>query len=157
MNRMSLQMPLASMAAALLQASMLALLAGAAEGAPASGAAQPVITPAGSLLQVIVGLVIVLLLLGAVVWVLRRMGSLRQQGPGAMRVLGAVPVGQRERVVLIEVAQTWLFVGVAPGSVNALHSMPKSNEVPATMPAPHGEPGFAYWLKRLTEGGRDAR
>ena len=40
-------------------------------------------------------------------------------------VIGGSAVGQRERVVLVEVADTWLVIGVAPGHVTALHSMPK--------------------------------
>ncbi len=144
---------------AVMLACMLLLgLASTAHGAPAPAAAPPVITPAGSILQMLTGLVIVLLLLAGVVWMLRRMGTLRQQGPGAMRVLGAVAVGQRERVVLIEVAQTWLFVGVAPGSVNALHSMPKSAELPthSSMPLPQSGSPFASWLQRFIDGGNRA-
>ncbi len=144
--------------AAMLGCVLLLALANTVHGAPASAAAPPAITPAGSILQMLTGLVIVLLLLAGVVWILRRMGALRQQGAGAMRVVGAVAVGQRERVVLIEVAQTWLFVGVAPGSVNALHSMPKSAEVAPHSPAPLPQSGspFASWLQRFIEGGNRA-
>jgi flagellar protein FliO/FliZ len=133
---------------------VLAPLSQAAE--TAAGTAQTVISPASSILQVMAGLVIVLLLLGGAAWTLKRMGNFRQQVPGAMRVLGAVAVGQRERVVLIEIAHTWLFVGVAPGSVSALHSMPKGTGTVLPVAAPQMEQNFATWLKRFTEGGRDA-
>lgn len=156
MNRMWPRMRLASTTAMLVVSGMLLPFASAAEGTPAPAAAQPGITPAGSMLQVLTGLTIVLLLLAGVVWMLRRMGTLRQHGPGAMRVLGAVAVGQRERVVLIEVAQTWLFVGVAPGSVSALHSMPKSTETPAHAPVAEPASPFASWLQRFIDGGNRA-
>jgi len=33
-------------------------------------------------------------------------------------------LGQRERVVIVEVAGTWLVLGVAPGQVSKLHELP---------------------------------
>jgi flagellar protein FliO/FliZ len=93
--------------------------------------------------------------LGAVIlvaWILKRI-NLPQHGSGsALKVISGVAVGQRERIVLVEVNDTWLVVGVAPGQVCALHSMPK-----AELPLPHEEmaPGidgkFQGWLKQMME------
>jgi flagellar protein FliO/FliZ len=35
-----------------------------------------------------------------------------------MKVLGGISVGQRERLVLVQIGSKQLLVGVAPGSVN---------------------------------------
>ena len=76
---------------------------------------------ATSLLQVLLALVLVLLLIVGMAWLMRRIGGLTQVGGGVVRVLGGVPVGQRERVVLIQVGSRQLLLGVAPGRVQTLH------------------------------------
>ena len=109
---------------------------------------------AGSVAQVIVGLVLVLALIGIVAWLLKRVSSLRAPGAGLIRVLAGAPVGQRERIVLVEVGETWLLVGVAPGHVATLHTMPKSVSAAApdvSTPAAVGA-SFSTWLNRKIEG-----
>lgn len=49
---------------------------------------------------------------------------------GAAKVLGATAVGARERVVVVEVADTWLVLGVGGGNVHLLHRLPKPDPVP---------------------------
>lgn len=109
---------------------------------------------AGSVAQVIVGLVLVLALIGAVAWLLKRLSAFRAPGAGLIRVLAGAAVGQRERIVLVEVGETWLLVGVAPGQVTTLHSMSKMESAlqpGAPTPASAGA-SFASWLSRKMEG-----
>ncbi|HQS99612.1 MAG: flagellar biosynthetic protein FliO [Hydrogenophilales bacterium 16-64-46] len=44
---------------------------------------------------------------------------------GVVRVVGSTAVGARERVVVVEVDDTWLLLGVGGGNVRLLHSQPK--------------------------------
>ena len=44
-----------------------------------------------------------------------------------------VMVGQRERIVVVEVQDTWLVVGVTPAEMTLLHSLPKG-ELPESTP-----------------------
>ena len=109
---------------------------------------------AGSVAQVIVGLVLVLALVGAAAWLLKRLSAFRAPGGGLIRVLAGAAVGQRERIVLVEVGETWLLVGVAPGQVTTLHSMSKMESTlqpGAPTPATVGV-SFASWLSRKMEG-----
>lgn len=91
-----------------------------AQTASAGGAASGT-----SVLQVMIGLGLVLAVMAGCAWLMRRFGGMQQSSAGAVKVIGGSAVGQRERVVLVEVADTWLVIGVAPGHVTALHSMPK--------------------------------
>jgi flagellar protein FliO/FliZ len=95
-----------------------------------------------------------LLVLAAVVlvgWILKRI-NLPQQGAGnALKVISGVAVGQRERIVLVEVNDTWLVVGVAPGQVNALHTMPKGFLPSASNTATGDDNKFQVWLKQMME------
>jgi flagellar protein FliO/FliZ len=79
---------------------------------------------AGSMLTVLLSLVLILGGFVAVAWFVRRylpgMGA-----QGAVKVVGTTPVGARERVVVIEVDDTWLLLGVGGGNVRLLHTLPK--------------------------------
>jgi flagellar protein FliO/FliZ len=44
---------------------------------------------------------------------------------GAVKVVGTTPVGTRERVVVVEVDNTWLLLGVGGGNVRLLHTLPR--------------------------------
>jgi flagellar protein FliO/FliZ len=80
---------------------------------------------AAGLLQAGLGLALVLALIFGCAWVARRFGLLQQAGGGRLvKVISSAMVGQRERVVVVEVGSTWLVLGVAAGQVRALHAMP---------------------------------
>jgi len=101
----------------------LPLLAHAA--ATPAAAPAPAVSAAGSLLQVFIGLVAVLLLIAGTAWVAKRLGVTRGGSSSLLQVVASASVGTRERVVVVEVGESWLVVGVAPGSVNALMTLPK--------------------------------
>jgi len=83
---------------------------------------------AGSLITVLLSLVLILGGFVAVAWFARRylpgMGA-----QGAVKVVGTTAVGARERVVTIEVGDTWLLLGVGGGNVRLLHTLPKPESV----------------------------
>ncbi len=106
---------------------------------------------AGALAQVALALALVLALLGGAAWLLRRLGRIPGAGAGAVRVLGGVALGARERLVLVEVGGTQLLLGVAPGRVQTLHVLERP--VAAT-PAGQGEGGFAARLRGAMGRGR---
>ena len=120
--------------------------------ATAPAAAQDPAAPmgAGSLLQVFAGLVFVLLLVMGAAWALRRIGRVPGMSNQAIKLLGAASVGSRERVVLLEVAGTWIVVGVAPGQVRSLATLPKG-DIPAAPSSSPVAPPFAQWLQRFTD------
>lgn len=113
----------------------------------------PAPAPAGAagMLQVLGGLLLVLALLVGLAWTFKRFGAHPQRAAGAIKIIGGATVGQRERVVLIEVGGTWLVIGVAQGHVTTLHSMPKGEKVKEVPGAPGAARGFAAWLHQLTE------
>jgi len=119
---------------------------------------QPAVAPpasavsAVSMLQMLAGLLLVLAVIGAAAWLLKRVAANPGTATGTIRVIAGAAVGQRERVVLVEIGGTWLVLGVAPGQVRALHSMPKDS------PGHFGNPsstapltGFQGWLQHMME------
>jgi len=109
------------------------------------------VVSSGSILQVILSLLFVLAAVVLVAWILKRINLPQNAAGSALKVVSGVAVGQRERIVLVEVNDTWLVVGVAPGQVTALHTMPK-NELPVIdTPAPEVDNKFKNWLKVVME------
>jgi flagellar protein FliO/FliZ len=121
---------------AVLGALAFSLPARAAEAAPAYA------TGWGSLLQGLFGLLVVLGLLYGFLVLLRRFGAANSGVPGVVKVVGGVMLSPRERLVMVEVRDTWLLVGVASGHVSLVHSMPKPADAATfadTAPAPFAE------------------
>jgi flagellar protein FliO/FliZ len=131
-------------------------LQAAAADAPAANTGP--VVPAGGIAQMVIGLAAVLALVAAIAWLLKRYSGLRGTGSGLIRVISGAAVGQRERIVLVEVGDTWLLVGVAPGQVRTLHSMPRNQSVASdalatSVPdsAAGAAAGFAAWLRHMSE------
>ncbi len=104
----------------------------------------------GGMLQVFFGLLVVLAVVAATAWLLRRFSLGQHAIGGVVRVVGGVALGPRERMVLVEVGETWLVLGVAPGQVNTLHTMQRPADVYNENVLPV-EQGFAAWLKQARQ------
>lgn len=104
----------------------LALIAGSfalIAGEVGAEAAKPAPVVPASPLNLILGLLFLALMVAAAWWLLRRVNG--AQWPllprAAMKVVASLPLGQRERVVVVEIAgQQWLL-GVTPAQVTLLH------------------------------------
>jgi flagellar protein FliO/FliZ len=130
----------------------LAVIGGGAGGAVCAQQAQaapPAVT--GPLLSLVIGMALVLAVIGATAWLLKRLAPRTYGSSSVLRVIAGAAVGPRERVVIVEIGSTWLVVGVAPGCVNTLHQMPRAADG-ETVPAPPGATApFSQWLKKFTE------
>jgi flagellar protein FliO/FliZ len=138
------------------QAAQVQPQAAPAQTTPAPQADKPAVTAASaapgsaaSLLQVVFGLIVVLGLLVAALWALKRFGGMRLHAGAPLKIVGGIPVGNRERVLVLEVGDQWLVVGVAPGRVSMLTTMPRG-EQPAGNPQGTA-PDFGAWLKQTLE------
>lgn len=130
----------------LLALALLLLSSSALAQAPATAP-----TSAGSLLQVLAGLVAVLGLMAGAAWLLKRFNGSRAGSNSAVRIVGGVSVGSRERVLVLEVGEQWIVVGVGAGRVNALTTMARQHcaeDVATLSPATSAFPG---WLKQFIE------
>ncbi|RJG05952.1 flagellar biosynthetic protein FliO [Noviherbaspirillum cavernae] len=106
---------------------------------------------ASGLFQVLLGLVVVLGLMAAAAWTVRRLGLMKNMPASTVKVVGGVNVGNRERILVVEVADQWIVVGVAPGRVNALSTMPRREVAAMPTTADAGPQNFSAWLKQTIE------
>ncbi|HVK94244.1 MAG TPA: flagellar biosynthetic protein FliO [Noviherbaspirillum sp.] len=105
---------------------------------------------AGNLLQALLGLTVVLGLMAGAVWLLRRFGLAQPASAGAVKLVGGLNVGHRERILVVEVADQWIVVGVAPGRVSSLATMAKQESTALAAPAPTSK-SFSAWLQQTIE------
>ena len=124
---------------------LLLLLAPGVRAEAVAAAAEP----GGNLLQLLLGFGTVLLLLFGSLWLLKRLTAPRGTAVGVMRVVAGTAVGPRERVVIVEVGEVWLVLGVAPGSVSTLHQLPRA-ALAAAAQETRGK-DFAAWLKQVVD------
>jgi len=80
---------------------------------------------AGNLAQTTLGLLVVLLVIGAAAWAFKRFGNVHVGAQGRMKIIGGISLGTRERAVLLQVGDEQLVIGVSPGRVQTLHVLDK--------------------------------
>ena len=100
-----------------------------------------------AMLQVLLGLALVLAAVAGSAWLLRRLSPGQAGAGGAMKIVGGLAVGPKERVVLVEIGETWLVLGVATGQVTTLHTLSRLEEFGSAQETPAGERRFSAWLK----------
>ena len=106
---------------------------------------------AAGLLQAGFGLAVVIGLIFLFAWAVRRFG-LQPSGNGRLlKVVSSAMVGQRERVVVVEIGDSWLVLGVASGQVRALHTMPAEKLPDAQAQSRHSFNGGGVFSQKLVE------
>jgi len=106
---------------------------------------------AGSIVQIILSLLLVLAAIVLVAWMLKRMNVAQKGHANLLKVIGGVAIGQRERVVLLEIGETWLVVGVAPNQIRTLHTLPKATANTEPVATDAAAVPFNAWLKKMIE------
>ncbi|RDK01782.1 flagellar biosynthetic protein FliO [Paraburkholderia lacunae] len=107
----------------------------------ASGVGAGTAVPAlgvGAVLQTIVGLLVVIGLVFGCAWLARRFGWQPAKRGALVKTIGGASLGGKERVAVVEIGDTWLVLGTAPGNVRLLHTMPAGSVAidPATSTQP---------------------
>ncbi|WP_213876019.1 flagellar biosynthetic protein FliO [Pseudomonas sp. dw_358] len=137
-------------------AALAPLLALAAEPMVAPAASAPVANPALSnlgaglgaeVIQLVLGLALVLGLIFALAWLLRRVQQTGPRGGQVIELLGSRALGPRDRLLLVQVGNEQILLGVSPGQISALHVLKEPVATPAKTAA--ATPEFAQRLMEL--------
>ncbi|CDH03293.1 flagellar biosynthetic protein FliO [Xenorhabdus bovienii] len=89
--------------------------------------ASPEPLPASqTLMQVSSALGGILLLIFVMTWLIRRLGlaPAKNKNHRLLNVKASCSLGPKERVVVLEIEDSWLVLGVTPQQINVLHQMP---------------------------------
>ena len=128
----------------------------AAEAEPARRFAAPETaatlsgSSAGSIGQVTVALLLVLAVVFALAFALKKMRSVGGGGVHGIEVLAQASLGAKERAVLIRVEGSRLLLGVASGQVNLLQVLPASpaGAEPTAPAVDASRPSFGQLLRK---------
>lgn len=138
------------MRAAVLSGVVAAVLSGAPAFAVERTGTAPVtlVNPvsAGAVVQTLLGLIVVVAVIVAVAWLLRRVSRMQAGVQGVLKVVAGLSLGARERVVLMQVGEKQLLLGVAPGRIHTLYVL----EQPLAAAA-GGMPEGAVFAERLRQ------
>lgn len=119
--------------------------------AAASAAENAALSPTTGLIQIFLGLAAVLALMLGAAWFFKKIGPVATGNKIPVKVIGGVNVGNRERIMVIEVADQWIVVGVTSNQINTLSTMPKQSQLTEQAPAAPPENQFSTWLKRTLD------
>lgn len=115
----------------------------------ATAAATPAVGSgvAGQLAQLVLGLLLVLGLIFFLAWLLRRVQQAGPAGKGqVIDIIGSRALGPRDRLVLVQVGNEQILLGLSPGTITALHVLKEPVQVPS---AEQASPEFAQRLMEL--------
>lgn len=102
---------------------------------------------AGQLAQLVLGLLLVLGLIFFLAWLLRRVQQAGPAGKGqVIDIVGTRALGPRDRLVLVQVGNEQILLGLSPGTITALHVLKEPVQVPS---AEQASPEFAQRLMEL--------
>ncbi len=105
-------------------------------------------TPASGLLQSVLGLAVVVVAILAFAWLAKRLSQPRGGRTSLLKLVASLPVGAKERVAVVEIADTWIVVGVTANQVNALHTLPKGESSIESVQPVHSFAQVLQGLKR---------
>ena len=122
----------------------------AAEPVAAVAAAAPAVSSgvAGQLTQLVFGLLLVLGLIFFLAWLLRRVQQAGPAGKGqVIELIGSRALGPRDRLMLVQVGNEQILLGLSPGTITALHVLKEPVQVPSA--TEKATPEFAQRLMEL--------
>ncbi len=100
----------------------------------------------------ILALAFVLALIPLAVWVMKKLGAAQPalaQAAG-LKIVTQLPLGARERVVVLEAGDRWLLLGVTTGAINRIGTLPKPAGDAST--APPSATAFRQLLQQIRAG-----
>ena len=136
---------------------MLALSGSVMAAEPVAAVAAPVVGGgvAGQLTQLVLGLLLVLGLIFFLAWLLRRVQQAGPAGKGqVIELIGSRALGPRDRLVLVQVGNEQILLGLTPGTISALHVLKEPVQVSGTEQA---TPEFAQRLMELLGKDKDKK
>lgn len=84
---------------------------------------------AAPLLQVSGALIAIIALILAAAWLVKRLGfAPKRTGVNGLKISASASLGARERVVVVDVEDARLVLGVTAGQINLLHKLPLQHQ-----------------------------
>ena len=107
-------------------------------------AAEPLSSP--YLLKLTAGLLLVVMVIFLFAWVLKKFNLTQQSKSGLLRIVAGLNLGTRDRIVLLQVGEEQILLGLSPGRIEKIHLLAIPLDCDSDEP---GTPAFAQKLNQL--------
>ena len=108
----------------------------------------------GQLLQLLFGLLLVIGLIFVLAWVMRRVQRVGPNSGQLIELLGSRALGPRDRLMLVQVGNEQILLGITPGRITPLHVLKEPVQVPVREQV---TPDFAQHLLKLMGKDKDKK
>jgi len=96
----------------------------AADGADPSVRAAPETLVYQGVLNMTLGLAAVIVLILGIAWLVKRYGRGQSLGQGRIKVRAGMPLGQKDKLIIVDIDGEHLLLGVSPGRIVLLKELP---------------------------------
>ena len=124
---------------------LLPQLALAQSGEPPAAPLEPISSP--YLLKLTGGLMLVVVVIFVLAWLVKRFNLAQQAHGGLIRIVAGVSIGTRDRIVLLQVGNEQILVGLTPGRIEKLHTL--AEPLPLAGEGAQATNSFADKINRL--------
>ncbi len=100
----------------------------------------------GQLVQVLLGLLLVIGMIFVLAWLMRRVQQIGPRGGQVIKLVATQALGPRDRLVLVQVGNEQILLGLSAGRITPLHTLKEPVHVADTEAA---TPEFAQRLMEL--------
>jgi flagellar protein FliO/FliZ len=69
------------------------------------------------------GLLLVVVLIFVLAWVMKKFNLSQHSQNGLIRIIAGLPLGTRDRIVLLQVGEEQILLGLSPGRIQKLHTL----------------------------------
>ena len=108
----------------------------------------------GQLFQLLLGLLLVIGLIFVLAWVMRRVQRVGPNSGQVIELVSSRALGPRDRLMLVQVGNEQILLGITPGRITPLHVLKEPVQVPARESV---TPEFAQQLMKLMGKDKDKK
>ena len=106
---------------------------------------EPISSP--YLMKLTGGLVLIVAVIFVLAWLVKRFNLNQQAGSGLIRVIAGLSIGTRDRIVLLQVGEEQILLGLTPGRIEKLRTL--AEPLKPAGEAPAASTSFAEKINRL--------
>ena len=89
---------------------------------------EPISSP--YLLKLTAGLILIVALILLLAWLVKKFNLNQQSHSGLIKIIAALSIGTRDRIVLLQIGDEQILVGLTPGRIEKLHTLAQPLEAP---------------------------
>ena len=104
------------------------------------------------IVQVLLSLLVVVGVIVLLSFLVKKLNLQSRTGAGAVRILSVVPIGAKDKLLLVEVGDEQLLLGSSPGNVQKLHLLEKPIVMNSKSDSISAENGFLSVLSSARRG-----